>query len=161
MAISIASSRSLTIKQTVSEGDRLETDQFTVNDRPAWVNSAGAAGITVQWNDRRPLNTTSENLDLAGGVNNAFGPVTFTKPKKFYARNTGSSGNLKIGEAITNSWNTLFLGAIILPPGASVDLECADAAGWPVTPGTGDLLKVEHTGNGSYDMAIAGEGTQG
>jgi hypothetical protein len=118
------------------------------------------------FSDRRTLAASAtEDLDLAGALVDAFGAtVTFARVKGLViAAAAGNTNNVVLGNATSNAWATL-LGAtstVTLRPGAFLALGtgAADAVGYAVTAGTGDLLKVANSGAGSsvtYDVHIIG-----
>lgn len=119
------------------------------------------------FSDTRPLAaTTAENVDLSGALANPLGStLVFSAVKELLIHAADTNvGNLKIGEGIANAFVGPF-GAgsvgIQVPPGGLLHLSNPSAAGWAVTGGSGDLLKVENLGAGSasYDIIIVGEGT--
>lgn len=124
-----------------------------------------AASLSTKiWFDTRTLAASaSENLDLAG-VLTAFdgSTVTFTKIHGIYIRPADTNTNqVVVGNAASNQ----FVG----PFGAAAHTAAVDAgstlmftskAGWTVTPGTADILKVANSGGGTgvdYDIVIFGE----
>jgi len=122
--------------------------------------SSGSADIV--FSDTRTLATnTSEDLDLAAGVADVFGVTrTFVKVKvlRFRAPSTNST-TLVIGNG-TNPFQGPFGGgghSLSLAPGAEI-LVTAPAAGWTVTAGTGDIIKVANPAGASatYDVDIIG-----
>ena len=118
------------------------------------------------FSDRRTLAASAtEDLDLAGVLLDGFGAaITFARIKGLVIKAAdANSNNVVIGAASSNAWATL-LGAthtVTLRPGAAfaVMAGAADATGYAVTAGTGDLLKVANSGAGtsvSYDIVIIG-----
>lgn len=87
----------------------------------------------------------SENFDFAGSLTDAFGATIACVELVALAINVPSSNtvNLTVGNAATNG-AALFFGAVantaILKPGDF--LLAYSLAGWPITAGTGDLLKI-------------------
>jgi len=153
MAISLSSSDTFLLKETSGTAPVSRLDQSSYTDAPAWVNAAGALGITKQWNSGGPvaLNTTSVNLNLTSGLIGADGVArAFLKVKFLRIKNSGAAGVLTVGGASSNAWVGMLTGTIILPLGAVLKVWSPDANGWPVVPSTGDILKVLNSGNGSY-----------
>lgn len=118
------------------------------------------------FSDRRTLAASgTEDLDLAGVLLDAFGAtITFARIKGLViAAAAGNTNNVVVGAASSNPWATL-LGAthtLTLRPGAfvAVGTGAADATGYAVAAGTGDLLKIANSGAGSavtYDIHIIG-----
>ena len=129
-------------------------------------SGTGAGKADRVLSDRRTLAASgTEDLDLAGVLVDAFGAqITFARIKGLViAAAAGNTNNVVIGNATSNAWATL-LGAthtLTLRPGAfvAVGTGVADATGYAVTAGTGDLLKVANSGAGTsvtYDVHIIG-----
>lgn len=101
--------------------------------------------------------STSENLDLAGGLVDAFGAtIAAGKVKAIMIENPEASlSTLTVGAAASNTFNGPFSGAT-----HSVDLKPGDRAlfvsrtGWTVTAATGDMLKVANGAGGSVNYNI-------
>lgn len=133
----------------------------------SFTDGTGALGVQVAWHDTITLaDGGNEEIDLAGGKTNAFGQtVTFTKIKAMYFKNNSSDADLEIGGAAANQFLMVKAAgdAILVKPGGVLCIATADADGYPVTAGTGDLLRIEHDGTGSstmdVDIYIAGEGS--
>lgn len=134
-------------------------------------NGTGAGQVDKIFSDTRTLTASStENLDLAGTLVDAFGAtVTFVRVKGLFVRaSTGNTNNVIVGANVAaNAWATLFGpagasgGTITLRPGAFFAAGCgsADATGWAVTAGTGDLLVVTNSAGGTsvtYDVVVIG-----
>ena len=135
------------------------------------VNSTLANGTAAGQADRIYAGTrtlaasTTEDLDLAGGLTDAFGStITFVKVKALLiVAAAANTNNVVVGAASANQWVTRFnsTGTTTLRPGATACYIAgsADATGWTVTASTGDLLKVANSGAGSsvsYDIVIVG-----
>lgn len=115
--------------------------------------------------DTRTLaSSANEDLDLAGGslVDPLGAPVTFAKVKAIIVRAAaGNTNNVVVGGAAANAFQGGFGAANdthAVPPGG-VFLASAPKAGWAVTPGTGDLLRIANSGGGTsvqYDIEIIG-----
>lgn len=116
------------------------------------------------WSDDRTLAASaSENLDLSGVLSDVFGAVaSFAKVKAIIlVAAAGNAGDIVLGGAASNGFVGPFGGAahtVAIRPGGVVLL--ADAgAGWAVTAGTGDLLKVANAAGGaagSYKVIVLG-----
>ncbi|WP_416975657.1 hypothetical protein [Streptomyces sp. 4F14] len=130
------------------------------------TNGTGVGKADRLFSDRRTLAASAtEDLDLAGVLLDAFGAaVTFARVKGIIvAAAAGNTNNVVVGNAASNAWATL-LGAtstVTLRPGAfvAVGTGVADATGYAVTAGTGDLLKIANSGAGTsvtYDVHIIG-----
>ncbi|NUS82969.1 MAG: hypothetical protein HOY75_09485 [Streptomyces sp.] len=129
-------------------------------------SGTGAGKADRIWSDRRTLAASAtEDLDLAGVLLDAYGTaITFARIKGLViAAASGNTNNVVVGAAASNPWATL-LGAthtLTVRPGAffAVGTGIADATGYAVTAGTGDLLKVANSAGGTpvtYDIHIIG-----
>jgi hypothetical protein len=129
-------------------------------------SGTGAGKADKVFSDRRTLAASAtEDLDLAGSLVDAFGAtITFARIKGIIvAAADANTNNVVLGNATSNGWATLLsaTGTVTLRPGAfvAVGTGVADATGYAVTAGTGDLLKVANSGAGSsvtYDIHIIG-----
>lgn len=133
----------------------------------ALQSGVGAGQADVLWHDQRVLNASaSEDLDLAGTLAGLLGgTVTFVKVKGLIiAAAPGNTNNVVVGNATSNGFNSWVGGAthtVTVRPGAVLALfaGAADAAGYAVTAGTGDLLHVANGGAGTpvtYDVVVLG-----
>lgn len=125
---------------------------------------AGAADLV--FHDTRTIAPSSnDDLDLAGVLLDPLGTaLTFVKVKALLvAAAAANSNNVVIGAAAANPWTAL-LGAthtLQVRPGATqcVFAGQADAAGYAVVAGTGDILRIANGGAGTsvnYDIIIVG-----
>jgi hypothetical protein len=118
------------------------------------------------WHDTRTLAASAtEDLDLAGVLVDAFGAtVTFARVKGLVvATLAANTNNVVVGNATSNAWAALLgaTGTLTVRPGAVVACFAgpADAVGYAVTAGTGDLLKVANGAGGTavtYDIIVIG-----
>jgi hypothetical protein len=137
----------------------------------AFDNGTSAGQVDKMFSDTRTLSaSSSEDLDLTGTLVDAFGAtITMARIKGLLIRaSAGNTNNVIIGANIAaNAWATLIGpagaagGTITLRPGAFIVAGCgsADATGWAVTAGTGDLLHITNSAGGtsvSYDVVIIG-----
>lgn len=146
---------------------------LTVPDNPLLIDTllSLATGTAAGQADRMYTGTrtitasSNEDLDLAGGLTDAFGAaITFARVKLFFARAAAANANnVVLGASAANQWVTFLnaAGTATLRPGAFVLAAAgsADATGYAVTAGTGDLLRVTNGGAGSsvsYDLVIIG-----
>jgi hypothetical protein len=157
MALSTQVSIGVSVKETTVEGGGAAQDKYTVAATSSFTDAAGALGATDQWNDQRTNATTTESLDLAGGVTNRLGEVkTFTKIKGLFFWHRGESGTLTIGGG-SNPFVGHGTGTIVLRPGGKFLWVDESAGGGAVTAATGDLLQVVGTASILYDVVIFGE----
>lgn len=128
-------------------------------------NGTGANQANSQWLDTRTLAASAtENLDLAGGLTDAFGNVlTFTKIKAIIVEADDTNVNdVVLGGAASNAWVAPFGDAtdtIKVKPGGFIMLVAPDANALAVVAGTGDILKMANGGSGTgvtYTIAIVG-----
>jgi hypothetical protein len=132
-------------------------------------DGAGAGQANRMVSDTRTLAASSnEDLDLAGGLLDAFGvAVTFARVKLLLiAAAAGNTNNVVVGAAAATQWTTLLnaAGTVTLRPGELMVVACgpADSVGHTVTAGTGDLLRVANSGAGTsvtYDIIVIGAAT--
>lgn len=139
--------------------------QFTLAAKPPIQikSGTGNGNADLLYAAQRQLApATSETLDLAGVLSDAFGAtLIIAKVKAIYIRGAdANSGNIEVGGAAANA----FIGPLkdvtdiaVVQPGG-VWLNVAPNAGWTVTPATGDLLKVNNPGAaaGTYDIIVVG-----
>lgn len=154
----------------VSTGEKVQgvnTAKFPViADFSVNLNSGtGANQASNIFNDQRTLApSTSENLDLAGTLTNAFGVVlTFTKVKMLVIHaDPGNVNDVLVGGAGANGWagwSGDVTDIVKVKPGGVFIWVAPDAAGGAVVAGTADILKVANSGAGTsviYDISIIG-----
>lgn len=124
------------------------------------VNQAEAA-----YADSRTLAASgTENLDLAGGLTDAFGAALgFTKVKALIIRAAaGNTNDVVVGGHASAAAATFFGDAtdkVRVKPGGMFVLTAPNAAGYAITATTADLLTVANGGSGtpvSYDVIVIG-----
>ena len=123
--------------------------------------TAGKADLVFA--DTRTLTASStESLDLAGGLTDAFGAaITFVEVVAILIKPaSGNTNNVLVGGAASNGFATPFGDASdvikVTPKGF---LMLVSDEGYAVTAGTGDLLKIANSGSGSsvtFDIVIVG-----
>lgn len=134
------------------------------------ANGTGAGQADKIWHDTRTLTASStENLDLAG--TGLLDPITqavltFVRIKGLYVTaSTANTNDVIVGANVANGWATLIGptgasgGTVTLKPGAAFMAFTSDATAWPVTGGTGDLLKVTNSAGGTsvdYSIVVIG-----
>ncbi|WP_329423994.1 hypothetical protein [Streptomyces sp. NBC_01268] len=126
----------------------------------------GIGKADLRFHDTRTLAASAtEDLDLAGVLTDVFGQaITFARVKLLIvAAAAGNANNVIVGGAATNTWVGPFGAAThtlaVRPGEAKVICATGDATAYPVTAGTGDLLKVANSGAGTsvtYDIIIVG-----
>lgn len=139
---------------------------MTLSRAVSLSSGTGAGKADCVFSDRRTLAASAtEDLDLAGALTDALGgTVSLARVKGIIvSASADNTNNVVVGAASSNPWATLLsaTGTLTLRPGASVGLMAgvADATGYAVTGGTGDLLKVANSGGSTavtYDIVIIG-----
>lgn len=146
------------------------TANLTSNYGVALANGVLAAQAdTSFWDHRTLAASTSETLDLAGSLLDTFGVViTFARIKLLLvSADPANTNNVVVGGAASNAIAGLFGAtthtAIVRPGTTLVWLAgSADATGYPVTPGTGDLLQIANSSSGTsvgYSVVVIGTST--
>ena len=138
------------------------TDAAQISVSDTLASGTGLDQADQIWHDRRTLAATSENLDLAGSLTNAFGAtLTFARIKGILIKNrTATAGfNLTVGGAAANQFPLFSDVSDKLPIGPDGFFFYWDpsAAGKVVTAGTGDQLKIDAGANTvEYDIVLIG-----
>ncbi|MFG2277519.1 hypothetical protein ACGFNQ_02375 [Streptomyces asoensis] len=129
------------------------------------ANGTGVGKADKVYQARRTLAASAtEDLDLAGVLADALGStVTFVRVKGlFISAAAANANNVVVGAASSNAWAALLnaTGTLTVRPGATVGAMAGVAdAGYAVTAGTGDLLKIANSAGGTsvqYDIFIVG-----
>jgi hypothetical protein len=128
-------------------------------------SGTGANQADKIFSDTRTLGASAtEDLDLAGGLTDAFGAsITFARVKIIaVSAIAGNTNDVVLGAAATNTFVGPFGAAthtVKVRPSGFVCFACSDATGWVVTASTADLLRVGNGGAGTgvtYDIVIIG-----
>jgi hypothetical protein len=134
------------------------------------VSGVGADQADRIFTDERTLAASaSEDLDLAGALVDPLGdPAVFARIKALIviAEPLGgapaNTNNVVIGGALSNAWVGPFGAAahtVALQPGNAFIATAKGATAWPVTAGTGDLLRITNsagTTGVTYQIALIG-----
>lgn len=158
----------LSLKLLAEKTGALDIETLTtLIDRTTSISHAdgtGANQAAILWSDTRTLTTgATESLDLSGtALTDAFGAavaLTSIKGIVLYS-STANTTNLTIGN-VANGLATIFGAAtqsLTLHPGELLVKWTPLAAGYVVTAGTADLLKVANAAGASaiYDIIIIG-----
>jgi hypothetical protein len=133
-----------------------------------WPDGAGAGAANRLYQARRTLAASAtEDLDLAAVLLDSYGAaITFARIRALIVKAAaGNTNNVVIGAAATNTWVGPFGAAThtvaVQPDGIEMHI-APGATGWPVTAGTGDLLKIANSGAGTsvtYDIFLVGAAT--
>ncbi len=139
---------------------------LTFNRAVQLASGTGAGKADRMFTDTRTLAASAtEDLDLAGALLDALGASASMVRVKglIISAAPGNTNNVVVGAAASNQWATLLnsTGTLTLRPGAVAAFMAgsADAVGWAVTAGTGDLLKSANSAGGtpvSYDIVVIG-----
>lgn len=130
-----------------------------------FTNGTGANQANTAFSDRRTLlASASENLDLNGVLQTAFGTTLALTKIKFiqvYA-DPSNINDVLVGGAATNAASSFFNAStdtLRIKPGGSVSLTAPDANGYGITAATADILKIANSGAGTpvtYTINIIG-----
>jgi hypothetical protein len=138
---------------------------LSVGQTLTYANGTGAGMADLLWSDTRSINASStDDLDLAGSLVNAFGvTTTFARIRALYvAAASGNTNNLVVGGASSNgfvTWTGAATDKVVIRPGGLFLVANRDTTGYAVTAATGDLLRIANSGAGSavtYDIVIIG-----
>ena len=129
------------------------------------TNGTGADQANMVFSDTRTLTaSSSENLDLAGGLTDVFGTtITFTKIKGIIVKAAAANtNNVLVGGAASAqfvNWVSDATDVLVIRPGGMVALVAPDATAYAVTATTADLLKIANSAGStsvSYDIILIG-----
>lgn len=162
MSLTSKFSASISFRQIASPdlGSATDEEALSVSHLLAGGTANGQADLA--WSDQRSLaSNTSENLDFAGVLHDAYGAVITAAElcALMIEADIGNTTNITIGAAASNTLVGPFADAtdaVVLKPG-----DCAafySNAGWTVTPSTGDILKAANSTGavGIYRVAALG-----
>jgi hypothetical protein len=142
------------------------TDRLNKTYEQAFESGTASEQCNLVFHDTRSLaNSASEDLDLAGSLSSAFGAtLTYAKIKAIIIKNNSTTQTLTVGGAAANqfiNWVADPTDKINIPPSGFFCL-VAPLAGFAVTAGTGDLLKIANGAAGdvaTYDIVLLGSST--
>ena len=127
------------------------------------LTGTAAAQADLVFADTRTISaSSSENLDLAGGLTDPFGAaITFAEIVAILVKPAAANtNNVLVGGAASNGFSTPFGDATdvikVTPKGF---LMLVSDEGYAVTASTGDILKIANSGSGSsvtYDIVLVG-----
>ena len=145
--------------------DPVELGGFASPPSTAWTSGTGANQVDLMFSDQRTISTSAnDDLDLSGVLLDAFGAtLTCARIKLIYIKNVSANAAtvIQIDQTVANDWSTLFGGGAIIPilKGAYVFHEDPSAAGWVITAGTADILRITNNDGSNaalYDILILG-----
>lgn len=129
-------------------------------------SGVGAGAADQMFFDQRQIAASgNDDLDLSGtALQNALGVnIAFARIKALIIEALGTNANnLIVGNAAANQWQGPF-GAVThtvqVRPGGLLAMFASDVTAWPVTAGTGDILRIANSGAGSvvdYKIILVG-----
>lgn len=169
MAVSLISEISASVKWLYTNPLDLSTpsDSKTLNFEVPMLSGTGLDQANRLFADQRSVNTASnDDLDLAGGLTDAFGQtLTFAKIKAILIYNTILTAGeiLNVGGGGVNSfinWVGNASDTVTIGPGGLLVLANPSLAGYAVTASTGDILRIANAGAGTIVYKIVLIGTQ-
>ena len=152
-----------TLTSTLDLGDAKDRVMRDLSDTLAI--GTGADQSNRQWHDQRTLAASgTDNLDLSGGLTDGFGAsLVFARVTCILIENTTTTAGytLQVGGAASNPISTIFANTsdiLIIGPGGIQLLWNPSAAGYAITAGSADVLKVYNpsAGNVTYNITIIG-----
>lgn len=144
--------------QTGSADLSTPSDTLNASRQQDYADGSGNEQADFIFHDSRNLAASAtENLDLAGSLTDKLGnTLTFTAVKVLYIRNTSTTQTLSVGGAAANqfiNWVANSSDIVNVPPLGEL-LVTAPYAGFAVTAGTGDILKVANSAGAAVDYYI-------
>lgn len=133
------------------------------NERLTWASGVGANQADELWSDERTVTTgATDSLDFAGSLTRLLGgTLTFARIKAIRVRNSNAAGTpntttISLTRPASNGVPifTAAGDAIPIPPGGSVTIVNPSAAGYVVTPATGDLIDIVNAAGASATYRI-------
>lgn len=137
---------------------------FALAETIAFTAGSSNGQANIVFSDNRSIAASSnDDLDLSGVLSAVFGgTIAFTAIRAIIIRAAaGNTNNVVVGNAASNQ----FLGplgaaahTIAIRPGDELVMTARNA-GWTVTAGTGDILRIANSGSGTpvvYDIIILG-----
>lgn len=117
------------------------------------------------WTDTRTIAASgTDDIDLAGGIANAFGTtLTFTAIKGIVIEaDSANTNNVLVGgdAAALAGWTSNVNDVVVVRPGGIFVLYDPGAAGYTVTGTTADVLQIANSSSGTsvtYNIIILGE----
>lgn len=167
MATTFSGNINLAIKGYLTKTMDIGTASLVVDYSKKFTqtNGTGADQDNMIWSDTRTISASStDDLDLYGGLTNAFGDsISFTciKGLMIFA-SAANTNNVLVGgdaAAIVN-WVGNANDIIVVKPGGIFFLYDPSAAGYGVTNTSADVLQIANSSSGSgvdYDIIIIGE----
>jgi hypothetical protein len=164
--MSVSATLDINLKGTIYGVNDLGTPQmpFALNERVTFDPGASAGQANIVFTDTRTIAASSnDDLDLVGVLPHPLGgTITFAVVRSIIVRAAaGNTNNVVIGAAASNQFVGPFGAAthtLALRPGEEM-VVTNRGAGWTVTAGTGDILRIANGGSGTpvtYDIVLLG-----
>ena len=152
------------IQLAISSAKDLSTskDDLKLSAQEQFTPGTGSNQLDLIFHDQRTLGAgADESLDLAGSLVDSFGAtLAFAKIKVLLIRNLSTTQTLTIGNGANPflTWVGAATHTVTIPP-RGVLLLVAPLAGYAVTAGTGDILKIANSATNPCDYQIVLAGT--
>jgi hypothetical protein len=152
-----------TLTNSIDIGSVAQSINYSQNYSLANGTSANQANMV--WLDTRTLTASStEDLDLAGGLSDAFGnTVTFTRIKAIIiSASSANTNNVVVGgdgTAAFVNWVSDATDKLVVRPGGTLCLVSPDSTAYAVTATTADILQVANSAGSTsvtYDIVLIG-----
>lgn len=166
MAITFDGSISINISGNLGNINDLTSDASPIryNKVHNWTSGTAIDQANMMWSDTRTLAaSTTEDIDLAGVLTNAFGStITFTRIKAIMISAAATNVNNVVIGGDANAlvgWVGATNDLINVRPGGTFLITAPDATAYAVTAGTGDILQIANSSSGSsviYDIVLIG-----
>lgn len=167
MATTFSGAVKMSVSGTLSKDMDIGNLSHNINYAQSYqfTNGTSANQANMMFTDTRTITASStENLDLAGGLTDPFGTsIVFTRVKGIIiCAASGNTNNVIVGGDATSTFLT-WVGAesdsVIVRPGGMICLVAPDATSYAVTATTGDLLMISNSGGSTgvtYDIVLFG-----
>lgn len=164
MAEEFSGTVKLSLNGTFTTSNDLSTVQQALkyNKTIDLTNGTGANQANMLFTDTRTIGASPDDLDLYGGLTNAFGTtINFAVLKGIViVAAADNSGNITIGgdgSAALVNWVGDATDTIVVKPGGVFALVDPSAAGYAVTDSSADVLQINGTQDDVYDIILFGE----
>lgn len=165
--MALTSKLTVDIVSTLTNVLDLATGKVPLNRRSeySWESGTGADQADLIFHDQRTLGaSSSENIDLAGSLTDAYGAtITFARIKALIIiAAAGNTNDVQVGGAASNAfvnWVANSSDIVNVRPDGILALISPSATAYAVTAGTGDILKIANSGAGTsvvFDLILIG-----
>lgn len=163
MAKSFSGNIKLSVSGSFTNNNDLDTVSQAINYSKKFdlTNGTGADQANMYFSDQRAIGAVPDDLDLYGGLTDAYGAtINFAVIKGIivYAA-SANSGNITIGgdAAAFVNWVSNATDSIVIKPGGMFAIVDPSAGGYAVTNTTADVLQINGTNGDVYDIILIGE----